>query len=165
MALTDSTVPYEILIRFNDDGTPRGAHVQSRRVVTNDGEVLKDDILPAAPLDLAGFPTSAIMSNTARDALTQIGVLTAQASELTEALQTSREHADRLVRENEALVAEVSGLREELSEPHDAAVSMLRAAALAFSPNEVLPAEVEAEVMSRVYRAMEMARVQKRNGG
>ncbi len=46
MDLTDVTIPYEILIRFGDDGAFKGAHQVRRRVVTLAGEVLKDDVLP-----------------------------------------------------------------------------------------------------------------------
>ena len=113
MALTDSTVPYEILIRFNDDGTPRGAHVQSRRVVIMDGEVLKDDIMPAAPLDLAGFPTSVIMTDAARDALARVTTLEGEKAELIEQLETAGEQADELRAENEALATQVRDLEAE----------------------------------------------------
>lgn len=169
MDLKDVKIPYEILIRFGLDGLPVGAHCQYLRRVVLDGEVLKEDVGPAEPIDLEGFPTSAVMTDALRDALAQIAVLSARANELADqvsaasgAVETANERIALLERENEALIAEGAGLRAELSEPHDANVSMLQAAALAFSPNEVLPAEVEAEVMSRVYRAMEMDRVKKR---
>lgn len=115
MALTDSTVPYEILIRFNDDGTPRGAHVQNRRVIVMDGEVLKDDILPAAPLDLAGFPTSAIMTDAARDALARVTTLEGEKAELIEQLETAGEQADDLRAENEALATQVRELEGQIA--------------------------------------------------
>ncbi|KQY31811.1 hypothetical protein [Rhizobium sp. Root483D2] len=82
MALSDQTIPYEILVRFDDEGAPRGAHVQSRRRVILDGEVLKDEILPAAPLQLEGFPTSAIMTTATQAALSQVTALNAQVETL-----------------------------------------------------------------------------------
>jgi len=81
MAIEDRLIPYEILVRFGDDGTPKGAHAQYRRVVTFDGEVLKDEPLPAQPLDMDGFPTSAIMSQTTAQALARVSVLEASALE------------------------------------------------------------------------------------
>lgn len=70
--IMDRTVPYEVLIRFGESGEPVGAHVQRRRIVTLDGETLKDEVLPAAPLGLDDFPTSAIMDETTKSALAEI---------------------------------------------------------------------------------------------
>lgn len=70
--IVDRTVPYEVLIRFGEGGEPVGAHVQRRRIVTLDGETLKDEVLPAAPLGLDDFPTSAIMDETTKSALAEI---------------------------------------------------------------------------------------------
>lgn len=78
MAFTDTTVPYEILIRFGEDAAPRGAHVQWRRIIDIDGERLKDEVLPAEPLALEGFPTSAIMTQATQAALVRINELEAQ---------------------------------------------------------------------------------------
>ncbi|WP_092990679.1 hypothetical protein [Rhizobium sp. NFR03] len=69
-----------------------------------------------------------------------------------------------LVQENEALIAKADGLRSQIAEPREATAAMVQAGALAFSPNEVLPTEVEADVMSRVYHAMEKDRVAQHNG-
>ncbi|KQY20796.1 hypothetical protein [Rhizobium sp. Root483D2] len=82
MPLTDQTIPYEILVRFDEEGAPKGAHVQSRRRVILDGEVLKDEILPAAPLQMEGFPTSAIMTTATQAALSQVTALNAQVETL-----------------------------------------------------------------------------------
>jgi len=79
MALTDVKIPYEILIRFGEDGKPKGAHVLFRRVVTLDGEILKDEIQSAEPIDVEGFPTSQLMADATRDALAKV---TAQAAEI-----------------------------------------------------------------------------------
>lgn len=86
MAIEDRLIPYEILVRFGDDGAPRGAHAQYRRVVTFDGEVLKDEPLPAQPLDIDGFPTSRVMSDTAMRALARLSVLEKEAAGREEAL-------------------------------------------------------------------------------
>ncbi len=56
MPISDTTTLYEILLRFDDEGALQGAHVQRRRrvVLTATGETLKDEVLPAEPLDLDG---------------------------------------------------------------------------------------------------------------
>jgi hypothetical protein len=82
MNVSDVKVPYEILIRFNDDGTPRGAHAQYLRRVTLGDEVLKEEIGEAVPLDIEGFPTAEIMSNTSRDALAEVTRLNAENAEM-----------------------------------------------------------------------------------
>jgi len=48
--VTDTTIPYEILIRFDESGALAGAHKVSRRIVSIDGEVVKNDIGPATAL-------------------------------------------------------------------------------------------------------------------
>lgn len=75
--IDDKKVPYEILIRFGEDGKPKGAHVQYRRIVTLDGEILKDEPLPAEPLGLADFPTSDVMNETTAAALARVTELEA----------------------------------------------------------------------------------------
>lgn len=82
MAFSDTTVPYEILIRFSDNGTPKGGQVQWRRIVEIDGERLKDDLLPAEPLALDGFPTSDIMNQATQSALVRIADLEGQLAEV-----------------------------------------------------------------------------------
>lgn len=82
MALLDVKTPYEVLIRYGMDGLPRGAHSQMVRTVTLDGEILKQEILAAQPLDLAGFSLSALMTTTTQNALVQVTALTTENAEL-----------------------------------------------------------------------------------
>lgn len=91
MALEDKIIPYEILIRFNEDGTPQGAHVQYRRRVVLDGEVLKDEPLAAQPLTLdANFPVSGLMTEALESALSEINNLNARLISLELDLEASR---------------------------------------------------------------------------
>lgn len=117
MAIEDKKIPYELLVRYGLDGKPAGAHVVYRRRVVMDGEVLKDEVGPAEPIDLDGFPTSDVMKDALRDALAQIAVLTAQGDELaeqvnaaTETVETANERIALLVSENEELTAELARL-------------------------------------------------------
>ncbi|AVA22468.1 hypothetical protein [Rhizobium sp. NXC24] len=87
--IQDNTIPYELLVRFGPDGAPIGAHVQYLRRITLDGEIIKDDILPAQPIDLAGFPTSAIMTDATRDALANAATQQKQIEELKAQLETA----------------------------------------------------------------------------
>ena len=53
MAVFDRQIPYEVLIRFDASGELAGAHYVARRVVTIDGEVVRDEVQPPAPVRLA----------------------------------------------------------------------------------------------------------------
>lgn len=86
MTVIDNTHPYEILIRFGEDGKPRGAHVQRQRIVIMDGEKLKHDVLAPEPLGLNDFPTSDFMTNATRDALASATRLTAENESLKDQL-------------------------------------------------------------------------------
>lgn len=50
--ISDVTVPYEILLRFDQAGNLQGAHKVDRRIITVDGEVVKDEPGDAIPLSL-----------------------------------------------------------------------------------------------------------------
>lgn len=116
MPLSDQTIPYELLIRFGNDGTPKGAHVQNRRLVVLDGEILKDEILPAAPLQLEGFPTSAIMSNATQAALAQVGDLHQQIETLTAAVTNWEADAQAAHTAMNAAVAAKNAAEQEVGQ-------------------------------------------------
>lgn len=80
MDLKDETIPYEILIRFGEDGAFKGAHQQRRRVVTLGAERLKDEVLPAEPLDPAGF--AAVMGEAAAKAMAEGAAALAESERL-----------------------------------------------------------------------------------
>ena len=101
--LTDVQVPYEILIRFGEDGSFRGAHAQMRRIVTLDGEVLKDEVLPASPLATAGFDTSALMTSAAQSAMDRATALAAEVA----ALATERDGLVATIAKRDAKIAEL----------------------------------------------------------
>ncbi|TSD86029.1 hypothetical protein FFK22_024740 [Mycobacterium sp. KBS0706] len=115
MAITDITVPYEILIRFGEDGAPHGAHVQRRRIVELDGERLKDEVLPAEPLALEGFPTSAIMTGALQEALVRIQQLQDQI----EAMAAELDTASALGQQAEAQIATLNAQIEALQVAQD----------------------------------------------
>lgn len=53
MALSDKTVLYEVLIRFDDDGKIKGAHQIKARIINDGGKVLAHIPGMAEPLDPA----------------------------------------------------------------------------------------------------------------
>lgn len=112
--ITDTKTPYEILIRFGDDGKPRGAHAQFIRRITIDGELVKEEIGNAEPLDLKGFPTSTLMSATTRDALAEITRLRGEMNMLTGELSAAQARIAEL--EKPVATAETAATDEPLAE-------------------------------------------------
>lgn len=107
----DRKIPYEILIRFGDDGKPRGAHAQYIRRVTLDGELLKEELGEAVPLDISGFPSSDIIGQVATDALAELTRVNAENAALTSALNEQANklaQADERVAELEAQIANLT---------------------------------------------------------
>lgn len=103
MAVTDTRVPYEILIRLSEDGAV-GAHVQYRRIIIIDGEKVKDEVLPAAPLDLSDLPTSGLMNEVTKAAIARAAALESDYAQLAEtAAQQVKALTDRIA-ELEALI-------------------------------------------------------------
>lgn len=71
MAITETTRPYETLIRHNPDGSI-GAHHQRLYEVVKDGTVLSSQIQPPVQLSVAGeegLPLAEILSETTAAAL------------------------------------------------------------------------------------------------
>lgn len=75
--VTDVTIPYEILIRFGDDGAFKGAHQVRRRRVTVGGELVNEQELPAEPL--AGEAFAAAIGEAAAMALADASTAVARA--------------------------------------------------------------------------------------
>ena len=83
MPTTDTTVPYEILIRYDEAGALQGAHYQTRRIMTVDGMRVMDQPGPAIPLALAASPDGpslptlqAVLDEALTTALAQVDTLT-----------------------------------------------------------------------------------------
>lgn len=120
--IQDVTIPYELLVRFGPDGTPTGAHVQYLRRVTIDSEIIKDDVLPAQAVDLAGFPTNAIMSDATRDALAKVTAQAAQITALSGKVDVSEAELTKARADLAAASADATQLRTDLTNAQQAAV-------------------------------------------
>lgn len=86
--ISDTTIPYEILIRFDAEGQVAGAHYVARRIVRLDGEVLKDEIGAAQPVGLgpgdaaAGKTLDAVLGAALAGALATIAAREAEIADL-----------------------------------------------------------------------------------
>ncbi|RKD61566.1 hypothetical protein [Rhizobium sp. WW_1] len=120
--ILDQTIPYELLVRFGPDGTPAGAHVQYLRRITLDGVIIKDDVQPAQPVDLAGFPTSDIMSDACRDALAKVTAQVAEIATLNGKLDLSGADLTKARADLATVTADAGDLRKQLTDTQAAAV-------------------------------------------
>ncbi len=72
MAFVESKTPYELLVRWNKDGTVSGAHVQFLESLTKDGALIYERVGEAIPVSMsgeAGFPLADILSDVQISAL------------------------------------------------------------------------------------------------
>lgn len=162
-SIVETTLPYEILIRFAPTGALAGAQIQRRHRITRGDEVLKDEVLAAQPLttaddgDLWGVlnaaQTTALL--TAEEAVAERAALEARIKALTDQQEITAE-AVRTARMDQ-LDEEVRALREALAKSEDQAgrletalrqldreVLIYRAAAMAEAPETSAGREVEA---------------------
>lgn len=90
--------PYELLIRWSDQGTLQGAHCMFLiRTINDTGLVLATEVgapQPVAVASQAGFPLDGLMSDALVAALTQIDALNAQIAGLNEQLANSEVSPD-----------------------------------------------------------------------
>lgn len=114
--IQDQKLPYEILIRFGEDGEPKGAHACWRRRVSLDGELLKDDVLPAVPLGLKDFPASAIMSEVTAAALARIPALEAEVAAKDEVIAGKDVLLHELVKRWKVAIASIDALAMDNSQ-------------------------------------------------
>lgn len=105
------TTPYEVLIRWSDDGKLQGAHQRRLRKVVVDGETLKvEELLPEA-LGIEDFPTSEIMQAATRDALNQVTSLRAENFVLDRRLKAAEKNVEDLNKRIAKLDDEAERLR------------------------------------------------------
>lgn len=67
MTTTTTKQPYELLIRWNQDGQLAGAHVQYRYVIKEGEQIVSESVGLAESLALGGFPLADVL-NTAQEA-------------------------------------------------------------------------------------------------
>jgi hypothetical protein len=77
MAITDTTTPYEVLIRYGPDGKFQGAHVQTMRTVKDGDEVLAQTVGDAQSLGDESDPAfKAVLGQALADAISTHAGLT-----------------------------------------------------------------------------------------
>lgn len=72
--------PYELLIRWSQDGTLAGAHVQHRYITTDGGVIVGEFVGSAEPLTLetaAGYPLGDVLTQAQSDAVAAVAAANA----------------------------------------------------------------------------------------
>jgi hypothetical protein len=125
MSIIDKTLPYEVLIRFGEDGLVKGGHYQDRRIVEIDGERVMDQ--PGAAKALANSPdeVKALLPGVALTAFVEIARLAR--------LQAAHEQESRVLREALADAAEAARAAGLEAESRTAEVLELQAQIAALS--------------------------------
>lgn len=101
MNIVDKTVPYEILIRFGDDGLIKGGHYQDRRIIEIDGERVKDQPSEAKPLGSSPEEVRELLPGAMLSAMLEIDRLNKEIDDLVDLL-------NKVSVESQYHVAEVS---------------------------------------------------------
>lgn len=127
MSLIDETHPYELLIRYDEEGRPKAAHIQYRRIVRMGDEVLKNEPLPPQPLAIGGAEWDKLIGTSLSAALAQV---------------------NESVAAQERLAAELDAVRAEARESSAAAQSLLEQRDQGAKIIEHLAAELAAERVS-----------------
>ena len=91
MALTEKTIPYEVLIRFGPDGLIQGMHSATRTLVMRDGVVISDT--PNAPVTVTagqhvGIDLDGVMTQAQQALIASLEAKTAEAADLASTVQT-----------------------------------------------------------------------------
>jgi len=78
--------PYELLVRWDQDGTLTGAHVQWRHVFKDDdGAIVGEMIAAAEPVDVGagkGFPLADVLEEVQADSLVALATANAEVEAL-----------------------------------------------------------------------------------
>jgi hypothetical protein len=64
--------PYELLIRWDQQGQLAGAHVQYRYVIKDSDQIIGESVGQAEPLTIGDFPLTDLLNQVQADALAKI---------------------------------------------------------------------------------------------
>ncbi len=81
-----TVTPYELLIRWDEGGSLKGAHFQRRQRVTLAGDLLADRLLDPAPIAAGDLPAHDVLGTTLAEALAALSRADARIVELEAAL-------------------------------------------------------------------------------
>ena len=113
--MLETLIPYEFLVRWDETGTLRGAHIVTRSVVTaDDGTILSDRQNSAQPVSLAGelgFPLGDLLPTITQDALIAKEAAEVECARLREALAAITTERDALQAELVTVTTERDALQ------------------------------------------------------
>lgn len=142
--------PYELLVRWDQDGKLSGAQMQHRYVIRDGAKIVGESVGNAEALDLSkGFPVQDVLTSAQADALATAEAAKARAAELASALQEMTSQRDAIKAHAAERIAE---LRREIEE-------MRRASAKASTVDvrEKARADVRAHMAAKAEAAKRMS--------
>jgi hypothetical protein len=77
-----TNTPYELLVRWDEQGALKGAHFQRRQRVSLDGAVIADRLLDPAPITAQDLPGHAVLGEVLADVLAALSRVQARVDEL-----------------------------------------------------------------------------------
>jgi 16S rRNA G527 N7-methylase RsmG len=99
--------PYELLVRWDENGALKGAHVQWRYIVRDEsGAIVSESVTPSEAVDIGagkGFPLADILNTAQADALTKVEALRKERDEARDQAMTAQGKIE------EILAAEMTG--------------------------------------------------------
>lgn len=127
--------PYEVLVRWDQDGRLQGAQVQYRYVIKDSDQIVGESVSGPEPVTVGvDFPLSDIMTQVGSDALAEITRLKRDAEQAQQAASaTMQEQATeiaRLTAQGQHQATEITRLNREAEQAQQAAnATILRQAA------------------------------------
>lgn len=110
-------IPYEGLLRWDENGVFRGAHHQFREVIlTADNTVISEKLLPAVPWGSdPDFPAPSLISLALNDALAESSLRAAAQSAAELAKDAAVSERDAAIAERDAALAQIETLTAQIS--------------------------------------------------
>lgn len=132
MALKKQRIPYEVLVRFDEKGQYKGAHVAYISQVVENGQVLVSNT-ELAEVNDENFPLLDVMNEVQASAIRRVEVLDTELNNLNSELSKKTKEVEDIskelnIRDNSLKTAndEIEQLRSELQEAHSKLVEAQR---------------------------------------
>lgn len=114
MSITKTKTPNEFLVRWDDAGALKGAHIVFREAITEDGAELSSKLLPAQGVALAGsagFPLQDVIDAITASALASNEAQAAEIVTLKADKEAAEKARDEALAQAEALQAQIDAMK------------------------------------------------------
>lgn len=118
MEIKKNKVPYEFLVRFNDLGELKGAHVGFMTVISEGSVILSrniENVQPVAVGEVLGFPLAEILDIIQIEALKSVELKTLELAQSNTQIQSLKAEKSALITEKQSLIQNLSAKETEIS--------------------------------------------------